>query len=176
MQIKNRQQFLLMLTIAALGLFVAVNFIFAPLQDWWSARATHLRQLRTKVADGNNLLKRESGIRSHWADMQANALPAHPSSAEQQGLSAFTSWSRSSGAEITGIMPQWKNDATNYSTLDCRVEAAGDLGALSQFLYYVERGPTALKIDSVELSGHDATGQQLTLALQINGLALLNKK
>ena len=73
-------------------------------------------------------------------------------------------------------MPQWKNDATNYSTLDCRVEAAGDLGALSQFLYYVERGPTALKIDSVELSGHDATGQQLTLALQINGLALLNKK
>ena len=176
MQIKNRQQFLLVLTIAALGLFVAVNFIFAPLQDWWSARATHLRQLRTQVADGNNLLKRETGIRSHWADMQANALPANTSAAEQQVLSAFTSWSRASGAEITGIMPQWKNDSTNYSTLDCRVEAAGDLGALSQFLYQVEKGPTALKIDSVELSGHDATGQQLTLALQINGLALLNKK
>jgi hypothetical protein len=30
----------------------------------------------------------------------------------------------------------------------------------------------ALKIESVDLSARDDTGQQLTLALQINGLAL----
>jgi len=176
MKIKNRQEFLLVLTIAAFALLVGVNFIFEPLQDWWSARATQVKDLRTKVNDGNQLIKREAGIRSRWDDMRNNALPANTSLAEQQLLTSFTAWSRSSGAEITGIMPQWKNDSTNYWTLDCRVEAAGDIGALSRFLYSVEKGPTALKIDSVELSGHDATGQQLTLALQINGLALLNQK
>jgi Tfp pilus assembly protein PilO len=176
MQIKNRQQFLLMLTIAAAGLFVAVNFIFTPLADYWSARATQIKQLRAKVTEGNQLVRRETGIRSQWSDMRANALPANTSQAEQQVLTAFTSWSRTSGAEITGIMPQWKNDSTNYWTLDCRVEAAGDLGSLSQFLYNVEKGPSALKVDSMELSGHDPAGQQLTLALQINGLALLNQK
>ena len=176
MQIKNRQQFLVMLTIAAAGLFVAVNFIFTPLGDYWSARATQIKQLRAKVTEGNQLIRREAGIRSQWSNMQANALPANTSAAEQQLLTSFTAWSRTSGAEITGIMPQWKNDSTNYWTLGCRVETAGDLGALSQFLYNVEKGPTALKIDSVELSGHDATGQQLTLALQINGLALLTQK
>ena len=31
----------------------------------------------------------------------------------------------------------------------------------------------ALKLDSVELAAHDNTGQQLTLGLQISGLALL---
>jgi Tfp pilus assembly protein PilO len=176
MKIKNRQEFLLVLTIAAFALLVGVNFIYEPLQNWWSARATQIKDLRTKVSDGNQLIKRETVIRNRWDDMRNNALPANTSLAEQQLLTSFTMWSRSSGAEITGIMPQWKNDSTNYWTLDCRVEAAGDIGALSRFLYSVEKGPTALKIDAVELSAHDATGQQLTLALQINGLALLNQK
>jgi len=178
MKIKNRQDFLLVLTIAAFALLVGVNFVLEPLQGWWTARSAQVRDLRAKVSDGNQLIKREAGIRSRWDGMRANALPANTSLAEQQLLTDFTTWSRSSGAEITGIMPQWKNDSTNYWTLDCRVEASGDLGSLSKFLYSVEKGPTALKIDSLELSGRDATGHQLTLALQINGLALLqpNKK
>ena len=173
MKIKNRQEFLLVLTIAAFALLVGVNFIYEPLQGWWSSRATQIRQLRAQVADGNQLIKRDASIRSRWDEMRKNALPANTSLAEQQVLRSVDSWSRSSGAEITGIMPQWKNDSTNYWTLDCRVEASGDLGSLSKFLYSVEKGPTALKVDSLELSGRDATGHQLTLALQINGLALL---
>ena len=173
MNIKNRQDFLLVLTIAAFALLVGVNFVFEPLQGWWTNRATQIKALRTKVADGNQLIKREAFTRSQWDGMRTHALPANSSLAEQQLLTNFTTWSRSSGAEITGIMPQWKNDSTNYWTLDCRVEAAGDLGSLSKFLYSVEQGPTALKIDSLELSGRDATGHLLTLALQINGLALL---
>jgi hypothetical protein len=70
-------------------------------------------------------------------------------------------------------MPQWKNESTNYLTLACRVETAGDIGTLSKFLYELERGPLALKLDSVELGSRDAAGQQMTLGLEINGLALL---
>jgi hypothetical protein len=70
-------------------------------------------------------------------------------------------------------MPLGKNDSTNYMTLNYRVEASGSLGTLSQFLYNIEKGPVALKLDSVELSAHDNSGQQLTLGLQISGLALL---
>ena len=57
-------------------------------------------------------------------------------------------------------------------TVDWRVEASGDLGTLSQFLYDIEKGPMALKLESVDLSARDDTGQQFTLGLQINGLAL----
>ena len=31
-----------------------------------------------------------------------------------------------------------------------------------------------VRLDSVELSSHDATGQQLTLGVEINGLALVD--
>jgi Tfp pilus assembly protein PilO len=176
MKIKNRQDFLVALTIGVVALYVGVNFIATPLAGWWSARQTQLKELRLKVADGNALLKRESAIRDNWDTKRANALPMNTSLAEQQLLKSFDGWAGSSGAQITSIMPQWKNDSTNYMTLGCRVEASGSLGTLSKFLYDVERGPVALRLDTVELTTHDNTGQQLTLGLEVNGLALAAKE
>jgi Tfp pilus assembly protein PilO len=174
MKIENRQQFLLALTIGAVVLYVGVNFICVPLSHAWSARSAQIKQLRAKVSEGRQLIRREPVIRSRWSDMNTNTLPANTSLAEQQLLKAFDNWSRDTGADISSIMPQWKNDSTNYVTLNCRVEASGNLGTLSRFIYDVEKGPAALKLDSVELSAHDPTGQQLTLGLQISGLALLS--
>jgi Tfp pilus assembly protein PilO len=173
MNIKDRQSFLVILTVAVAGLFVLVNFVFTPLQNWWSDRQAQIRQLRLKVNDGNQMIRNERSIRSSWKDMQDNALPADPSQAEQKFLVALDGWARQSGAEITSRMPQWKNDSTNYMTLNCRVEAAGDLSALSRFIYNIETGPMMVRLDSVELSSHDNNGQQMTLGLEVNGLALL---
>jgi Tfp pilus assembly protein PilO len=107
--------------------------------------------------------------------MQTNALAPVMSQAEQQFLNAMDGWSRNSGATITSIMPQWKVESTNYMTLDCRVETEGDLANLSKFIYEVEKGPLAVRLDTVELSAHDNTGQQFTLGMEIDGLALLQK-
>jgi len=175
MKIKNRQDLLVMLTIGVVVLYVGVNFILTPLGGWWSSRQAEIKTLRDQVKNGNGLLARESVIRSNWDNKLNNALPANTSLAEQQLLKSFTSWSEDSGAQLTSITPQWKNDSTNYMTLGCRVEASGSLGTLSRFLYDVERGPVALRLDTVELDSHDNLGQQLTLGLEVNGLALLQQ-
>ena len=172
-KIQNRQQLLIVLTIVAAALLIGDHLVFEPLVNLWSARSHQIAGLRAQVRDGNLLVKRADALRGRWQGMQQNALPADTSLAGQQVLGALYNWSRSSGAEITGILPQWKYDSTNYMTFNCRVEASGAMGALSQFLYDVEKGPMALKLDSAALSAHDATGQQLSLTLQISGLALL---
>ena len=180
MKIKNRQDFLVVLTLSVVVLYVAVSFIFPPIFGWWSDRQKQIGTLRNKIKDGTRMIQRETAIRSHWRDMQANALPVGAQGAgqqlqgaEQKLLKAVDRWSHDSGAEITSIMPQWKSEGTNYLTLDCRVETAGDLSALSKFLYDIERGPMMVRLDSVELSSHDVSGQQMTLGVEINGLALL---
>lgn len=172
---ENRQQFLIVLTAVAFALLVGNSLIYAPMARLWSARSAQIKDLRAKVHDGKLLVQREAGIRGQWSDMRANALADNPSLAGQQVIKAFDNWSRASGAEVTSIMPQWKNDATNYMTFNCRVEASGTMGALSQFLYDIEKGPMALKLDSVELSAHSDNGQILTLGLQISGLALTSQ-
>lgn len=172
MKIENRQKGLIVAVAAAAALLVGNSLIYEPLSQWWSARSKQIALLRKQVEDGRRLQNRAAGIRSQWEQMRANTLPNNTSLAEQQVLKAFDTWSRDSGATITGIMPQWKSDAEDYQTLNCRVEASGNLGTLSQFLYDIEKDPMALKLESVELSAHDTGGQQLTLGLQISGLVL----
>ena len=176
MKIENRQQFLVTLTIAAGALYVGVNFIYGPLADWYAARSAQIKDLRARVSEGRSLLARDTAVQNHWNDMQSNSLPADTSLAEQRLLKAVDEWSRDCGAEVTSLMPQWKNDSTNYLTLTCRVETSGDLGALTRFLYDLEKGPLAIRLDSVELGAHDNTGQQMTMSVDIDGLALSAKE
>jgi Tfp pilus assembly protein PilO len=173
MKIENRQQFLIMLTGAVVALWLADMIVFEPLGKLWSSRATEIRSLSDKVKNGNQMIKNEASYRNRWNGMIANALPSKTALAEYQTLTALDNWSRASGAEVESIMPQWKNDSTNYMTYNCHVQARGNMGTLSQFIYQIEKGPMALKLDSVQLDAHDDLGQQLTLDLQISGLALL---
>ena len=174
MKTENRQKTLVILTITALGLLIGDSFVVKPLIHEWQARSTEITDLRNRVKNGHDMIAREQTIRNHWADMQGNTLPNNTAVAEQQLISAFTSWARQSGVEIASILPQWKNDTDDYKTLNCRVEVAGPINTLSQFLYDVEAGPMALKVDSVEFSTRDTAGQQLTLGLQVSCLSLIN--
>jgi Tfp pilus assembly protein PilO len=173
MTIKNRQQFLIVMTAVLFALLIGNSLVYGPLANLWSARSAQIKDLRSKIRDGKFLIQREASLRSRWSDMQANALPDNTSLAELQVLRAMDNWSRSSGAEVTSIMPQWKNDSTNYMTLNCRVEATGTLGALSQFIYSIERDPMAMKPSSVELTASSSADQQLTLGMEISGLTIL---
>ena len=56
--------------------------------------------------------------------------------------------------------------------MEYRVEAAGNLAAISKFLYDIERDAMALRLETVEISSRDNDGQQLALGLQISGLVL----
>jgi Tfp pilus assembly protein PilO len=173
MKIKNRQEFLVMVTIGVVVLAVVVNFILPPIQGWWSDLQKQISDLRDEIKDGKVMIARAKFTRDHWNDMRENSLPASAPDAEQRFLKAIDNWSRDSSAEITSITPQWKSESTNYMTLNCRVEADGDLNSLSKFIYDIEKGPMPLRLDTVELSSHDNSGQVMTLGLDINGLALL---
>lgn len=172
MKIDNRQRFLLLAALALLGVFVADQLAIEPLVAVWSARAERIAVLRKELADGTQLLQRETSLRNRWHQMRANTLPENSSLAEQQVLKAIDSWAQECRVNITGITPQWKRDTDDYRTLGCRVDAAGDLAALSRFLYAVEKSPLALKLESVELVAADTAGQELTLGLRISGLVL----
>ena len=176
MKIENRQKLLLIVVIALVGLWLANLIVFSPVYAWWHKRSQSIKELQANVKHGNLLLSNETPIRKQWSEMLSNMLPNNVSLAEQQMLKSFDNWAQQSGATLTGIQPQWKNDSTNYMTLNCRVEASGTIATLGQFIYRVEKGPLGMKLDSVEFSTHDATGWQLTLGMQVSGVTLTSTK
>jgi hypothetical protein len=172
MQIKNRQQLLIIAAGAAVALFAGDKLLLSPLLGAWDARAARIAVLRKEVASNKTYLVRQLGLRSHWRDISQRTLTNETSTAEQQVFQAIDGWAQSSAVTINAITPQWKRDSDDYMTYECRIDAAGDLEHLSRFLYRVEREPMALKLESVELGARDKEGRQLSLGLQLSALVL----
>jgi hypothetical protein len=172
MNLTRRQQLLGILAITALALWACDRLVFTLLTQSWKARSTRIAELKKSFSQGRLLLERETPIRSRWETMRTNTLSSQASQAEGQVLKAFDRWSQDSRVGINSIRPQWRRNAEDHATLECRVDAFGSLSALTRFLYEIEKDPLALKVDSVEIAARDDSGEQLALALQVSGLLL----
>lgn len=170
--INTRQQRLAIFAIVAVAFLAGDRLVITPLTTSWKARAARITQLKRDVEHGASLLNQERAIRTTWDRLRTNTLSGELSTAQSQVIKAFNRWSQESGVSIGSIRPQWKQNADDYMTLECRADATGSLAALSRFLFQAETDPMALKIEAMELTVRDAEGQQLTLGLQVSGLLL----
>lgn len=172
MKTKNRQQLLALLAAAGVALFLADRLVVSPLLAGWKERSAQIAQLRKSVTQGEQLVRRSDRIRDRWDSMRTNTLPDEVSAAENQVLKAFERWSDDSRISISGIKPQWKRTDDDFMTLECRADAYGSIHDLTRFLHSLEKDPLALRVESVEITSRDETGQQLALAIQVSGLLL----
>src|SRR3954465_12305064 len=148
-----------MVTIAVAALFVGEKLIYSPLVSLWQSRTKEIHKLTFQVRKGQTLIGQEQAIRGRWDDMQKNTLPTDPSLAQVHMLRVLQDWAQESGVSLNATSPQWKNDSDNYKTLVYRVGASGSLWMLSLFIYDIEKGPLGLKLESLDMSSSDNTGQ-----------------
>jgi hypothetical protein len=173
LNIPDRQRTLVIITGVALGILILEYWVRVPLTNLWQSHAAEIAKLQKSVAAGKYTIARASQIERRWADMQANALPKDPAQAEQEVISAFDRWGRANNIDLSSIRPQWKRGGTDrYSLLECRVDATGTIPTLTRFIYELERSPMALRVDSIEMTSRDDSGQKLTLGLIVSGLRL----
>jgi hypothetical protein len=172
----NRPKLLGIIAIAVVALLAADRWVFTPLGKSWKARVAEIAQLRQRVDRGRRLLDLEKTARARWDGMRTNMLSSEPSVAETQLLKAFDRWSQDSRIGINGTKRQYKRstdrNADDYATLEFRMDGLGSLSAVTRFLYDIEKDPLALKVDVVEITARDDSGEQLTLGVQVSGLLL----
>ncbi len=173
MKAENRQQLLVIIAAAIVALFLIDKMLLTPLTASWQTRSETIAQLEKSIEAGRITIDRKDITNSRWNDMRRNTLPNNSSQAEESMLEAFDKWSKDTRISVSSIKPQWKRgDSEDYSLLECRVDANGDISALTAFLQVVENSPMALRIESVELASRDKNGQQLALGLLVSGLRL----
>jgi hypothetical protein len=172
-QIKNRQKFLTILTLTVIGLLVLDKIAVPPLTKLWHSRSAELASLKDQVNHGASLQRRKESLRQEWATIKSSALTNDTTLAQQQLLTGLYRWAQTSGIQIDNITPNPKQGAdASYKILDCRVDATGSIDLLSRFMYELETDPMALKVQSVEMTSKDNTGQVIGLGVQISGLIL----
>jgi hypothetical protein len=173
LNLKNRQQLLGLLAGAVIALFLGDKVIFTPLLKSWKARTERIALLKKEVRAGESMLERAASIRSRWDNMRTNTLALEPSVAESQVQRALERWTQASGVTFSSYRTQWKRSADNYMTLECRLDATGNLAALARLMFEIEADSLGVKVDRADVSSRDTEGQQLNLALQISGLQIL---
>jgi len=72
----QRQRLLMIVTLAAVGLYIADLVLITPMGRVWSERSARIAVLRRQVSEGQALIQRESGLRDQWNHLRTNALPA----------------------------------------------------------------------------------------------------
>lgn len=168
-----RQRWLAIGAGIAVLILILDRMVFTPMIAAWDRRSAEISSLEKSIAKGHSMIERAARTESLWRDMESHALPKDASQAEQDVISSFDNWARSSGIDLGSIKPQWKRGATDrYSTLECRIDASGSISGLARFLFEVEKSPLALRVDSVELVSRDDSGRQLSLGLSVSGLRL----
>jgi hypothetical protein len=170
--VKNREKWLGILAGAAIALYASDKLILSPLTASWKDRSARIERLRKDINQGTQLIGRDRSLRERWSVMNTNTLPSNLSAAENLVFKAFDRWSQDSRISIASLKPQWKRNADDFMTLECRADATGDIQSISKFLFDLEKDPLALKLDSLEITARDDAGQQLSLALQVSGLLL----
>jgi hypothetical protein len=172
-QIKNRQQFLTILTLTAIGLLVLDKIVTPPLTSLWTKHSSQIATLKKQVNNGVILEHRKESLRQQWASIKSSALTNDTTAAELQLGTGLNNWAQKSGIQIDNIAPNWKpgSDAS-FKTLECRVDVSGSIDRLTQFMYELETDPLALKVQSVEMTSKDNTGSVIALGVQVSGLVL----
>ncbi|HEX3717900.1 MAG TPA: hypothetical protein VH595_08025 [Verrucomicrobiae bacterium] len=172
MENKNREKILAVGAGAALVLLLLNYLVISPLIESWHSRTKQIADLRDKIANGAMLIRRQDTVESRWDYMRTNALDSNPTAAERQLFTAFDHWVKQSGATEGSFRPQLHETDDNYSTIDCRADISGDMDTIRHFLYYMEKDPLGVKLDSFELTSRDDNGRQLSLGMDLSGLVL----
>ena len=169
-----RQRRLLLIAGISIGVLALDRFAITPMVDYWQSSNAEISTLRRQIQAGHGSLQITDRARTRWTEVQQAALPTEVAQAEQVLLSSLNEWGRQVGVDISSVKPQWKRGVTSraYSTLECRIDAAGSLLAVSRFLHAIETSTLALRMDSVELISRDERGQKITAALVVSGLRM----
>jgi hypothetical protein len=181
MNIEKRKKTLFIAAIVVITLLTADKLLWPSLSGLWAQRAVRIVELKKNIEQGTMLLKREKSVRAKWSNMMRTTLPSDASAAEIKILKSVDSWAQQSRVNLSSIKPQWKQNPKDrqnnkeYSTLECRVDANGDMATLSRFLYNLEQDPLPLRIEDLQLTARDNLGQELTLSVRFTGLALVEQ-
>ena len=105
MKIENRQQLLIVLTVAVGVLYAADQMVFEPLIGWWKSRAKTVAALRTQVHDGRLLIQREAGLRSRWDRCARTPCRPTPRWRSNRCSRPLTTGRGRAAPDVNGIMP-----------------------------------------------------------------------
>lgn len=166
-----RKKWLIATAVTVVALFVADRFVLTPLASVWTGRSERIAELRGQVTEAQSLVERAGELERRWKEMIDESLPENKGDAEGFVLNKVSEWASGAGVEMSALKPRWRQDA-DPPTLECSASGTGSMAQISKFLYALETGPAALRVEDIGLSAEDEKGSKLRMELRFTGVIL----
>ena len=176
MESKQRERIFIIAAIICLALLAVDKLVIGPLYDLWKERSERICELEELLKDGNFLVKRENVIKDRWAQMNDNSLPQNMTESENRILNSLNRWTQNSRLNITSVKPRWAEDEDTFMKLEFHASGNGSLASITRFLYELESSGEPLKVEELDITTRDDSGNNLSLDLRFSGLVLLSEK
>jgi len=173
---KKRERLLLFAVVICIGAWAGDRLLMSPMVRLWKQRSQKIAEIERSLTKGRALVEREDGLREQWQEMKQRSLPQEVSVAEDQVLQSLSQWSQVSRLGVTSFKPRWIQGEEDNMKIECRAATQGSIGSVARFLYELERGSLALRVENMEIASRDDTGRDLTLDVRFTGLSLTGKK
>jgi hypothetical protein len=179
MNLKKRENLILAVAAACVGLIIANKFFVSPMIETYHVRTTEIAKLQGDLLRGRSLIKREKEIGDELKNIVKNSLPDDTAIVEKQMFAAIERWKTMSGVTVTSRAPRWEKDVggdipvqAKINKLEFKIAATGNIQSITKFLYEMEADPLAIRVEDVELTSRDAAGKTLTVESRITGLVI----
>jgi len=171
MVLSKRERFILIATIAVVGLLGAERLVYKPVH----ARLTELDTERTRLVNEVNaarsLFNRRKRLEPKWRQMLDEGFRT-ATEAESRVFRALGDWQRQAGLYVTSTKPDRLDGENGLKEMTFVLAGEGTLHAVARFLWLVETSPLPVKVKQMTLSSSSEAGEAMSLQLRLSALYL----
>jgi Tfp pilus assembly protein PilO len=171
MVLSKRERIILMVTLVCVGLLVAVEFVYDPVQTKLTDMETQRTQLRGDLEEANLLLENQRRKQGTWKTQMSDG-PRSASEVESRVSSALTQWSNRARLSLSSIKPDRGASEKGMQETVFTVAGKGALDAVAQFLWQIETAALPVKIKDMQIGSSSDSGESMSLQLHLSVLYL----
>jgi len=171
MVLSRRERIILIVTLVCVGLLVANNFIFEPVQARLSDMEAEREQLLGDLSEADLLLDNQKRMQGKWKTLLADGLQS-ATEAESKVLSALRQWSDEARLSVSSVKPDRVASDKGLQEMIFTVAGKGTLEAVARFLWQIETAPLPVKIKDMQLGSSSDSGESMSLQLHLSALYL----
>jgi len=171
MVLSKREQIILIVTLACVGLLVVNSFIITPVQTRLDNMEVERARLEGQIGEAKSLMDFRRDNRAKWRKLMSDGLQS-ASAVESRVSSALTDWSGRTGLSVSSIKPDRGISEKGLQEMIFTVAGEGSLEAVAQFLWEIETATLPVKIKHVQIGSSSDAGQNMTLQLHVSALYL----
>ena len=170
MILSKRERYIVIGTVAAIGLLVLDHFVLTPYFDARSTVQTQSDEVTKQLNDASALFSKKRNLTKIWTDIQAGGLKSDPSDAESQAWHAVLDWVQEAGVNPVSLKPGRQTAKGPFLVSDFHVQATGSMSAVSRLLWSVETSSIPLRITDIQLQSRKEGTDDLNLQLGVSTL------